>query len=398
MSLEHHQGFNSSIGTYHKIQSSIQSSQGRVRTLRSALDDAKSGLLSTKPELKGLATSSQKYDDIIQLFNQIQEIQTHPEKLESLISDKRFLAAVEVLHSALRLLRRSELENIGALADIRAYFANQEVSLTDILVEELHDHLYLKSPYCSDRWKPPTLDVDGTNPSAWTGSGTWERPVFGFLAKLDASSPMVEDASRNPEADTFHYIQLLIEALNKMGNLDIAVNQIEQRLPVELFTVVDKTNAEIDTRYPSSPRGFSQDNSTDSPTEAIEKRGHVLTEYLWTLYSKFEAIAEGHRVVHDVIAAIVEREGIPKGSALAGGFKELWKLYQSEVCINILMLGCLSIINELHNRSDLSCTTTLLRMENQAYNLMKPIIDGKFTMAKETRTGSVGKTSVKESG
>ncbi|RAK88699.1 hypothetical protein BO79DRAFT_148364 [Aspergillus costaricaensis CBS 115574] len=331
---EHHQGFNSSIGTYHKIQSSIQSSQSRVRTLKISLEEAKSGLLSTKPELKGLATSSQKYDDIIQLFSQIQEIQSLPERLESRISDKRFLAAVEVLHNALRLLRRSELENIGALADIRAYFGNQEASLTDILIEELHDHLYLKSPYCSGRWKPPAADGEGNgaHPSSWTGTSSWERPVYAFLGKLDASTPMVEDASRNPEADTFYYIQLLIEALNKMGHLDIAVDRIEQRLPVELFAVVDKTNAEIDARYPNNTRGFaSQDSKSSLPTDIIEKRGHVLSEFLWTLYAKFEAIAEGHRVVHDVIAAIVEREGIPKGSALAGGFKELWKLYQSEI-------------------------------------------------------------------
>ncbi|KAE8161693.1 hypothetical protein BDV40DRAFT_289067 [Aspergillus tamarii] len=330
---EHHQGFNSSIGTYHKIQSSIQSSQGRVRNLKHALEQAKSGLLSTKPELKDLATSSQKYDDIIQLFSQIQEIQSLPEKLESRISDKRFLAAVEVLHDAFRLLRRSELDNIGALADIRAYFTNQEISLTDILVEELHDHLYLKSPYCSNRWKPPTPEGENnsTSQSGWAGA-SWDRPVYTFLAKLDASAPMVEDASRNPEADTFYYIRLLIEALNKMGHLDIAVDRIEQRLPVELFAVVDKTNAEVDARYPNLTRGFAaKESKTNLPTETIENRGHVLSEFLWTLYAKFESIAEGHRVVHDVIAAIVEREGIPKSSALAGGFKELWKLYQSEI-------------------------------------------------------------------
>ncbi|KAF7591248.1 hypothetical protein BBP40_001809 [Aspergillus hancockii] len=331
---EHHQGFNSSIGTYHKIQSSIQSSQGRVRNLKHALEQAKSGLLSTKPELKDLATSSQKYDDIIQLFSQIQEIQSLPEKLESRISDKRFLAAVEVLHDAFRLLRRSELDNIGALADIRAYFTNQETSLTDILIEELHDHLYLKSPYCSNRWKPPTPEGENNNSGSqpgWAGA-SWDRPVYAFLAKLDASTLMVEDASRNPEADTFYYIRLLVEALNKMGHLDIAVDRIEQRLPVELFAVVDKTNAEVDARYPNSTRGFApQDSKTSLPTEIIEKRGHVLSEFLWTLYAKFESIAEGHRVVHDVIAAIVEREGIPKSNTLAGGFKELWKLYQSEI-------------------------------------------------------------------
>ncbi|KNG82493.1 putative Exocyst complex component Sec8 [Aspergillus nomiae NRRL 13137] len=303
---EHHQGFNSSIGTYHKIQSSIQSSQGRVRNLKHALEQAKSGLLSTKPELKDLATSSQKYDDIIQLFSQIQEIQSLPEKLESRISDKRFLAAVEVLHDAFRLLRRSELDNIGALADIRAYFTNQEISLTDIL-------------------------NNSPSQSGWAGT-SWDRPVYTFLAKLDASAPMVEDASRNPEADTFYYIRLLIEALNKMGHLDIAVDRIEQRLPVELFAVVDKTNAEVDARFPDLTRGFAaKESKTNLPTETIENRGHVLSEFLWTLYAKFESIAEGHRVVHDVIAAIVEREGIPKSSSLAGGFKELWKLYQSEI-------------------------------------------------------------------
>lgn len=330
---EHHQGFNSSIGTYHKIQSNIQNSQGRVRDLRNSLEEAKSGLLSTKPELKGLATSSQNYDDILQLFAHIEEIQSLPEKLESRISDKRFLAAVEVLHTGLRLLRRSELEDIGALSDTRAYFTNQEISLTDILIEELHDHLYLKSPYCSDRWKTPVTEKE-TNATAWTGNRTWERPVYSFLAKFDAATPMIEDTSRNPEADTFSYIQLLIEALNKMGHLDTAVDRIEQRLPVELFSVVDKTNAETDARYPTPNRSYSShDNQLKSnlPTETIEQRGHVLSEFLWALYAKFEAIAEGHRVVHDVVSGIVERENLTKSETLSDGFKELWKLLQSEI-------------------------------------------------------------------
>jgi Xaa-Pro aminopeptidase len=316
-----------------------------VRNLRHALDQAKSGLISTKPELKGLATSSQNYDDIVQLFTQIEEVQSLPEKLESQISDKRFLAAVDVLHAGLRLLRRSELEDIGALSDIRAYFINQETSLTDILIEELHDHLYLKSPYCSDRWKAPTTEGE-VNTSSVTGNRSWERPIYSFLAKFDPLTPMVEDASRNPEADTFSYIQLLIEALNKMGHLDIAVHRIEQRLPVELFAVVDKTNADVDTRYPAPTKSFSaQDNNyskSNLPTDIIEKRGHVLSEFLWALYAKFEAIAEGHRVLHDVVSAIVEREGLIKSETLSGGFKELWKLLQSEVrqgVVEIMFLG-----------------------------------------------------------
>ena len=67
---EHHQGFNSSIGTFHKIQSSIQTSQSRVRSLKAALVHAKTNLTVTKPELKGLAASSQSYDDMLQVLAQ----------------------------------------------------------------------------------------------------------------------------------------------------------------------------------------------------------------------------------------------------------------------------------------------------------------------------------------
>lgn len=65
---EHHQGFNSSIGTFHSIQSSIKSSQDRLRGLRDSLVEAKMSLATTKPELKGLATSSQGYDDMLKVL------------------------------------------------------------------------------------------------------------------------------------------------------------------------------------------------------------------------------------------------------------------------------------------------------------------------------------------
>ena len=44
--------------------------------------------------------------------------------------------------------------------------------------------------------------------------------------------------------------------------------------------------------------------------EQSRDQREVLNDLLWTLYSKFEAIAEGHRAVHDVIAGVVKREGL----------------------------------------------------------------------------------------
>ena len=55
-----------------------------------------------------------------------EQLQLVPEKLEARISEKRFLIAVEILQGALRMIRRSEMESIGALSDVRVYLSNPE--------------------------------------------------------------------------------------------------------------------------------------------------------------------------------------------------------------------------------------------------------------------------------
>ena len=144
---------------------------------------------------------------------------------------------------------------------------------------------------------------------------------------------MEDDASMNPEADSFRYMHMILEALNRLGHLDAAVDKLEQRLPVELFAIVDRTNQEVDLRHPSHLRGPRKPErvSLDFDIEGSNSRNDVLNDLLWTLYSKFEAIAEGHRVVHDVVVGIAKREGFRDRHQLAGGFDEMWKLYQSEV-------------------------------------------------------------------
>lgn len=55
-----------------------------------------------------------------------EKLQTVPEVLDARIADKKFLAAIDTLQDALRMIRKSEMENIGALSDLRVYFSNQE--------------------------------------------------------------------------------------------------------------------------------------------------------------------------------------------------------------------------------------------------------------------------------
>jgi exocyst complex component 4 len=325
---EEHQGFNSSIGRFHNIQSALQSSQHRLRTLKDSLGNAKTSLSTSKPELVGLAKTSQNYDDMLLTLSEIEHLQGIPEQLEARISEKRFLTAVDLLQGALKTIRKPSMDEIGALNDLKVYLSNQEHSLTDILIEELHSHLYLKSPYCEQRWKEhASSHVRGIAREQTAVIGG--RQLYQFLDQLDTETILTDDPMKNPEADTFSYIHLLVESLNSLGRLDVVVETLAQRLPVELFRVVEKCSNEIDQRYPAgyrSGRGFQDPLDFKDPA-----RTTILNDLFGTLYARFEAIAEGHRVVHEVISGITKRDGTRGSSALTSGFRELWKLYQSEI-------------------------------------------------------------------
>ena len=328
---EHHQGFNSSIGTFHKIQAAILASQHRVRTLKAGLIEAKATLGQSKPELRALVASSQTYDGMLQTFATIEELQLVPERLESQISEKRFLCAVDTLLEGLAMVRRTEMEEIGALSELRVYLSNQEHSLTDILIEELHSHLYLKSPYCEERWKVHLKRNESSHP-ATLDSG--ERGMHLFLDGYDGSVRMQEDTTRNPEADTFYYIQLLVESLERMGSLETAINATIERLPTEMFKAHDKTLDEIEQRHPSTMRNAVSRKRPQSIAFHAGPEGEkkaMLEDLLHTLYAKLEAIAEGHRVLHDVTGAILRREQSTERLVLNRTFRELWSLLQNEM-------------------------------------------------------------------
>jgi exocyst complex component 4 len=320
---EHHQGFNSSIGTFHKIQGSIQTSQKRVRTLKDSLAIARTSLCSTDPELKKLSAASQAYDEVLQVLGEVEELRIVPDQLEARISEKRFLTAVELLQGALRRMRRPEMDEIGALAELRNYLTNQETALQDILVEELHEHIYLKSPYCQERWQ--TL-AKGRGAKYHDPADL--VPFHAVLDALDADRPTAEDPAKNPESDTFSYIGLLVEALNRLGRLQNAVDTLKQRLPVELFAIVTETTTEVDNRHLKTLRNRA---SPSVVRREMKLQAEVIYDLLWTLYAKFEAIAEGQRVFHETVKGLIRREGAGNNSALLGSFKELWHLYQNEI-------------------------------------------------------------------
>ncbi|KIR32052.1 exocyst complex component 4 [Cryptococcus deuterogattii MMRL2647] len=131
----HSKSFAASLPSHRIFLDILEKAQEQVRKSKQELKAARDGFAGKgKTELTGQV----------------------PDQLESLVGDKRFLQASLILVRSIETINKPELREIGALSDLRSYFVTQETTIAEILIEELHNHIYLKTFYSDSRWKPYT--------------------------------------------------------------------------------------------------------------------------------------------------------------------------------------------------------------------------------------------------
>ncbi|ODQ52476.1 hypothetical protein SAICODRAFT_57779 [Saitoella complicata NRRL Y-17804] len=371
---EHYLGFNDAVGKYGQIMQAISASQKNVRQMKEGLLQAREELSAQRSDLLPSSERSQQYKELLRLIGRIQTLHSIPDRLDELIASKNFLAAVSLLKSGLKQISRREMEGVGALVDIRAYLKQQEAGLFEVLVEELHNHVYLKSPYTEGMWEawktgqkdlPAVSRPSSAGNSQSTGAlqftrqnrklGLQNTSKSGVVLFTDAelSQPPSETQTGNPETDSLQYIRLLVESLAALERLPKAFEVLSQRLPVELYQLVDKTIEEVDRRHLGRGLRVGRRQEPKNGVKRLQSKTvlpisiarvisptnrDVLEDLLWTLYSKFSATLTGHRTIHDVVHIIATRPENAQREDLAGiaedlsfGFLEVWKSYQSEV-------------------------------------------------------------------
>lgn len=145
---------------------------------------------------------------------------------------------------------------------MKSYLQSQEVNLYSVLVEELHNHIYLKSPYTDSRWHSYRQGVDdfGTVEQVLENKIRFElserrlakHPSLMNFWKIKEGRFFVEINSETAESDSFYYIRLLIETLGNLNRLPNAFEEIIQRMPSELHKMIDKTIVEVGQRFPKT--------------------------------------------------------------------------------------------------------------------------------------------------
>ncbi|WWC87558.1 uncharacterized protein L201_002448 [Kwoniella dendrophila CBS 6074] len=445
----HFQSFAASLPQHATFIATLSKAQEQVKKSKESLREARDGFAGKgKSELSGIRARERMVRDMLKILDTIDHLKQIPDQLESLIGDKRFLQAALILVRSLKTINKPELAEIGALSDLRAYFVSQEATLTEILVEELHNHIYLKTFYSDSRWKtyvpgqqtlpiiepqnedlpsiPPSSDltlitspnVNGdTVPLAGPGPSSKFSRYLNHLAAKPSHDPLLDymdsdlnsapdipaithsragsnnigqagshgslssllgpshgqGESNNPEADSYAYMETLLEALSAMGKLGSALDMISQRVPGEIHALVETTLDEVEERSearreeidsslrPTSFLGPSPDSLISTrPDSSLKRRSlfapgethrieislgatgppqhaAILRDLFWTLYSKLAAVLESHRVIYEVARWISSRRDF-KDSSLSNSSTsltipvlEIWKPIQQEV-------------------------------------------------------------------
>ncbi|KAG2120691.1 Sec8 exocyst complex component-specific domain-containing protein [Suillus discolor] len=313
---KHHKAFADALPHHAALLNHLGLTQTQIKQSKTALMEAKEALGNKRADLVQLWSRGQVLEEMMRLLDQIEHLKSVPDALETLMSEKRLLQASVLLVRSLKLINKPDMQEIGAVSDLRSYLIGQENALREILIDELHNHLYLKSFWCESRWaafKPnqtafPKVEFENESSGQPSPNGiAYPSPessslklassrLSRFLNSLALrpndpphdlsesnfrSNASVQDLSSsslpsapssssnlnlvalatqapqldaNPEGDSFAYIETLLESLAVLGKLGSALDIVAQRLQGEIYSLVECTLDEVEERTEESKR------------------------------------------------------------------------------------------------------------------------------------------------
>lgn len=352
---DYYQGFNSSIGTFGGVLNSINDSQTKVQQIKSNLLKAKQVLQERRSHVLNLWLRSKQRKEMINMLDAIEELRVTPDKLANHVGNKHFLAASKLLAQAVKSITDEDMINIGALDDLRRNLTSQTTILQETMIEELHNHLYLKSPYCDTLWSAyikdqqdlPLSTMKIKNPQNEIVTGTQNNVKDLFTG--DNANMIIENLEQNPEQNSYKYIEILMESLAVLGKVQDTLDAVQNRLPIEIYALVDRTIAQVEERHlllaDSRPMKLRRSSGVNIFMYSLDKadsesHNEILKDFLWTLYSKLEAVLRGHRVLEDCARRIQARQKQKVAEEGAGAtrepfqvyhFHQIWQPVQSEI-------------------------------------------------------------------
>lgn len=173
----YHSGFNKAIQNYSQILRLFSESAESIGVLKVDLAEAKKLLGARNKQLHQLWYRSVTLRHIISLLDQIEAVAKVPARIEKLISERQFYAAVQLHVQSTVMLEREGLQAVGALQDVRSELSKLRGVLFYKVLEDLHSHLYNRGDYSSSTTNIDEKDDEVPTITAVSLSSNQSQPL-----------------------------------------------------------------------------------------------------------------------------------------------------------------------------------------------------------------------------
>lgn len=122
----HYRSFDASVSSYNGLQTNLSFAQKNASSLRSTLEEVRETLGKGRAELGVLESRRTELNEMDRILVGIETLKNVPDRLETLLSEKRFFPASVLLMRSLKMINKQDMLEVQATADLRAYFVSQE--------------------------------------------------------------------------------------------------------------------------------------------------------------------------------------------------------------------------------------------------------------------------------
>eukprot|EP00850_Spirogloea_muscicola_P003874 SM000016S01862 [mRNA] locus=s16:323459:331808:+ [translate_table: standard] len=153
----YHNGFNRAIHNYSQILKLFGESASKMSGLRESLVAARLLLSTKQSQLQHLWYRSITLRNVLTLIDQIDNVSKVPARIEMLITQKLYYAAVQLHLQSTSMIEREGIQGLGALRNVQNDLSKLRSQLFFKVLEDLQLHLYGKGEYS---WKSNVLRED----------------------------------------------------------------------------------------------------------------------------------------------------------------------------------------------------------------------------------------------
>lgn len=242
-----------------------------------------------------------------------------PEQIEKYKKKKYYLHATELLVSTVSLLEGS-LSGVEALRHLRLDLQSRKKVEHELLIKELTTHLYLKSEKSREKraklvaymTDSAALAVKESSSSIGSSGGLFKKSHSRTASRslnlsettsTDdslSSTEVTEDLNTDPEADSNHFMVVLIESLSLLGKIPEALEAIKKRMKIEMSLIIHRATTLVTKRI-------------GQPGEVIlqQNQPHYLLELLEVVFDLFRAVAHAHDTILSAIDRVLKTSDTP---------------------------------------------------------------------------------------